>query len=338
MSIYDIAMIIIFLGAIWFGFWKGLSWQIASLASIFLSYFVAVTFPHVIAQYISAEAPWNRFAAMLILFVGTSLVVWTIFASISKSIKQLELKSFDRQAGALLGAFKGATLCMVATMFIVSLMGDRARDTIHDSKTGYYVVSGINQFSSIAPEGLNQYLQPYIEDFQNDILDPNGNLPMRKPIFEDSSGGQSSFVNGSFQNIGNPNTPPAGQPNTWPAQQASWQNQNQFQSQPQPQTGSWGQTPGQQSATQQPATQWPNQQGQPQAWGQQPAPQPQGQWSPPAQQPQPQSNGGWADQFPKIRQGENGWPDLELKVNSKELLQRGAGAAVEAGRQWIERQ
>ena len=86
MSLYDIAMIIVFLGAIWFGYWKGLAWQIASVAAIFLSYFVAVTFPDAISPYISAEPPFNRFAAMLILFIGTSLIVWTIFASVSKSI------------------------------------------------------------------------------------------------------------------------------------------------------------------------------------------------------------------------------------------------------------
>jgi len=329
MSVYDIAMIIIFLGAIWFGFWKGLSWQIASLTSIFLSYFVAVTFPDAIAQYISAEAPWNRFAAMLILFVGTSLIVWTIFASISKSIKQMELKSFDRQAGALLGAVKGGALCMVVTMFIVSLMGDRARDTIHDSKTGYYVVSGINQFSSIAPAGLNQYLQPYIEDFQNDILGPNGQMPIRKPIFEEGQNGfyqPEQYANGGYQNTGYPN---GVQPNNQPAQQASWQNQNP------PQTGAWSQP-----QTQQPQQQPGAWQQQPQTWGQQPAQQPpaQGQWSPPVSQPQPKANGGWADQFPTIRQGENGWPDVQIKVNSKDLLQRGAGAAVDAGRRWIENQ
>ena len=66
MSIYDVAMIIVFLGAIWFGYVKGLAWQVASVAAIVLSYFVAVTFPDYITPYISAEAPFNRFAAMLI--------------------------------------------------------------------------------------------------------------------------------------------------------------------------------------------------------------------------------------------------------------------------------
>ena len=115
MSVYDIVMIIVLLGCVWFGYWKGLAWQVASVAAICLSYFVAVTFPGAITPYISAEAPFNRFAAMLILFVGTSLVVWTLFASVSKSLKKMELKGFDRQAGALVGALKGALLCMAVS-------------------------------------------------------------------------------------------------------------------------------------------------------------------------------------------------------------------------------
>ena len=112
MSIYDIVMLVIFFGSVLFGYRKGLAWQIASLAAIGLSYFVAVNFRNPVAQLISVEAPWNQFAAMLILFLGTSLVVWTIYASTSKSIKRLELKGFDRQAGAILGVFKGGILCM----------------------------------------------------------------------------------------------------------------------------------------------------------------------------------------------------------------------------------
>ena len=90
MSVYDIVMAIIFFGAIWFGFRKGLAWQVASLLSIVLSYFVAVNFRNPVASLISAQAPWNQFAAMLLLFLGTSLVVWTIFASFSRNIKKDE--------------------------------------------------------------------------------------------------------------------------------------------------------------------------------------------------------------------------------------------------------
>ena len=361
MSIYDIAMIIVFLGAIWFGYWKGLAWQIASLAAIFLSYFVAVTFPDTITPYISAEAPFNRFAAMLILFIGTSLIVWTIFASVSKSLKKAELKGFDRQAGALVGAFKGAILAMVITMFSVSLLGAKARDAIHQSKTGYYVVRGIDQFSAFAPAELAQFIHPYVEKFQQNIVDENGNLPPKKPLFNNGgfNGGvqqvndQNQFgAPGGFQFGQQATATQAGfqQPAPQPAptsQQQPWQGSYQSgtfgASTQQPQnTGGYqqGTFGGQQ---QQPQTQqyrqWQqptNQQQQQQQYQQQPQQQ---QWQPPQQNPgSTQQQNGWSTEFPKITPSDNGWPNVQFNVNSKDLLERGAGAALDAGQQWLNNQ
>ena len=351
MSIYDIAMIIVFLGAIWFGYWKGLAWQIASLAAIFLSYFVAVTFPDTITPYISAEAPFNRFAAMLILFIGTSLIVWTIFASVSKSLKKAELKGFDRQAGALVGAFKGAILAMVITMFSVSLLGAKARDAIHQSKTGYYVVRGIDQFSAFAPAELAQFIHPYVEKFQQNIVDENGNLPTRKPIFNNGGiqqvndqnqfgapsgdfqfGQQGTATQAGFQQPAQQSAP-APQQQPW---QGNYQSGTFGASTQQPQNngglqqGTFG---GQQ---QQPQTQQFRQWQQPTSQQQQ---QYQQQWQPPQQTPgstQPQN--GWGSQFPKITPSDNGWPNVQFNVNSKDLIEQGAGAALNAGQRWLESQ
>ena len=342
MSIYDISMIIIFLGAIWFGYWKGLAWQVASVAAIFLSYFVAVTFPDMLVPYISAEAPFNRFAAMLILFVGTSLIVWTIFASVSKSLKKMELKGFDRQAGALLGAAKGAILCMVVTMFSLSLLGDSARNAISESKSGYYVASGINQLPAILPDDMYQYVHNYVENFRNNIGDIQKN-----PILD--RGNESQQVNGSSSSQFPPQQPqggsnysqwqtPASQagyqapPQTGPSQwQGSYQsgtfNNQRSNSNNGYQQGAYGNAGSSQN-------QWDNQYRQPTNGQFQSQPN-QSQWQPPAPQSQGQQTG-WSNQFPKITEGENGWPNVQFNVDTGDLLKRGADAALEQGKQWLD--
>ena len=176
MALYDIVMLVVIGGAIWFGWWKGLAWQIASLAAIIVSYIVAVNFREPVSHYISADEPWNRIAAMLILFLGTSLLIWTIYASVSKSLKKMELKGFDHQAGALLGAVKGALLCMIITMFAVSLLGQKAHDAIHQSRSGRYVVNGITKVSAIVPAELAKYIQPHVDNFHN-AIGHDGTLP-----------------------------------------------------------------------------------------------------------------------------------------------------------------
>ena len=70
MQTYDIIMIVVLVAATVFGALKGLAWQLASLASIFVSYYVAYRFRNSVAELIDATSPWNTFLAMLLLFVG----------------------------------------------------------------------------------------------------------------------------------------------------------------------------------------------------------------------------------------------------------------------------
>ncbi len=167
MSFYDIVMIALFGGAILFGAWKGLAWQIASVAAIFVSYLVALNFREPVSSFIPAEEPWNRFGAMLALFLGTSLAIWLIFGRVKATINKMHLKGFDRQAGALLGAAKGALLCMVVTMFSVTLLGETARSTIISSRTGGFITNGIDKLTAVVPDEIHQVLKPHLEKYYN---------------------------------------------------------------------------------------------------------------------------------------------------------------------------
>ena len=68
MQTYDLVMLAVLAGATIFGFWKGLAWQVASLASLVVSYFVALRFADQVAPMVSEHAPFNKFAAMLIIY------------------------------------------------------------------------------------------------------------------------------------------------------------------------------------------------------------------------------------------------------------------------------
>ena len=184
MSIYDILMLLIFVGSVLFGAWKGLAWQVASLSAIIVSYLVAMNFSEPLAALLQAEPPWNKFGAMLILFLGTSLIIWMIFGRISASIKKMHLASFDRQAGALLGAVKGALLCMVVTMFSVSLLGNSTAEAICYSKSGGYITRGINQLSTVVPDEIHGVLGPYIDKFNDAMQQEHLGHEQKPPLLE----------------------------------------------------------------------------------------------------------------------------------------------------------
>lgn len=165
METYDIVMLVVLIGTALFGAIKGFAWQLASIASTVVSYSVAYNFREPLSQSIHAEPPWNRFLAMLILFVGTSLVIWVAFRMVSNTIDRLRLKEFDRQIGALFGLAKGGLYCILVTMFGVTLLGDSVREKIVVSRSGHYIASVLDRSEAIIPEEFQEVVGPYLQRF-----------------------------------------------------------------------------------------------------------------------------------------------------------------------------
>ncbi|MEM6366566.1 MAG: CvpA family protein [Planctomycetota bacterium] len=162
---YDIVMLVVLGSAGIFGAVKGFAWQLASIASIVFSYFVAYRFREPLSHSIVAEPPWNRFLAMLILFVSTSLVVWVGFNMVRKTIDKMRLKEFDRQIGALFGLLKGGLYCALITLFAVTLMGDTIRSTIVASKSGRFIARNLDRSESVIPPEIHKFVRPYLDRF-----------------------------------------------------------------------------------------------------------------------------------------------------------------------------
>jgi membrane protein required for colicin V production len=173
MQPYDFLMLIILALAVIWGAWKGLAWQIASILSIGLSYFVALHFRMPLAGIITASPPWNMFLAMLILFLGTGLIVWVGFNLVSEFIERVKLKEFDRQLGAVFGAAKGVLLCALVTLFSVALLGDAQRQAICNSKSGYYIAVLLDRADMMIPRELHDVLAPYLDKLDRDIPHPH---------------------------------------------------------------------------------------------------------------------------------------------------------------------
>lgn len=168
MQIYDIAMLVVFLGTTIFGAWKGMAWQLASLSSIFFSFAVALRFSPQLAPHVGAQEPWNRFVAMLILYLGTSLAIWLIFRLVAGVIDNIKLKDFDRQVGALFGAAKGVVLCVAITFFAVTLSED-ARELALHSRSGHYISVLIDRAGPVMPEEVHDVLSPYLDKLEQGL-------------------------------------------------------------------------------------------------------------------------------------------------------------------------
>ncbi|MBN2295247.1 MAG: CvpA family protein [Pirellulales bacterium] len=171
MQPYDIAMLVVLVGTVLFGFWKGMAWQIASLASIILSAVVAINFSHQLAPVFGEKEPWNRIIAMLVLYILTALAIWLIFRLVAGMIDRVKLKEFDHQIGALFGLAKGVLWCIIITFFAVTL-SEGLRQKVLGTYSGRYIAVLIKNATPVLPDEITNVLGDYISELDRK-LDPN---------------------------------------------------------------------------------------------------------------------------------------------------------------------
>jgi membrane protein required for colicin V production len=165
---YDICMLAVLVAATAFGAWKGMAWQVASTASLVLSYLVALRFSQQLAPHFGQQAPLNRFIAMFVLYMATSLVIWLVFRIVANFINRVRLREFDRQMGALFGAAKGVLWCVAITFFAVTLSG-RARSAVLHSRSGYMIARLLDRADGVMPRELHGVLEPYLNKLEKEL-------------------------------------------------------------------------------------------------------------------------------------------------------------------------
>jgi membrane protein required for colicin V production len=178
MQTYDLVMLLVLVATTLFGYWKGMAWQIASLASLVVSYLAALRFSAQLAPTFGNAAPFNRFVAMLVIYIVTSFVIWTLFRLVSGAIDKVKLESFDSQMGALFGAAKGVLLCIAITFFAVTLLPPAQGEAIVNSQSGRYIVALLDKSHSVFPPEIHQIIDPYVnkvEERLNPNFQPHGN-------------------------------------------------------------------------------------------------------------------------------------------------------------------
>ncbi len=172
---YDLVMLGILAGAALLGYFKGMVWQLAWIAGIVASSYVSFRFGAVLAPFFGTQAPWNRFAAMLAIYVGTSLAVWLVFRVISGAINAVHLSAFDHQLGLLLGLAKGLLLCVVVTFFSV-ILAPAYRHQIVASRSGRLVAELIVRADTYLPKEIHDTVEPFVKQFEQQF-EPSTGMP-----------------------------------------------------------------------------------------------------------------------------------------------------------------
>ena len=196
MDWYDIAMLAVLGLATLMGLWKGMAWQLASLGSLVLSYFLALKFSAPLAPVFGSRAPLNRFVAMLVIYLVTSVFVWLGFRVVARFLDKIKLRDFDHQVGALFGFVKGVLLCLAVTFFALGL-SDALRDHILATKSGHYMAVFLDKAEAIMPPEIHKVLDPYLNKLEQ-RLDPSEPFqPNKLPSVDQFERKATQFTSGS---------------------------------------------------------------------------------------------------------------------------------------------
>jgi len=188
---YDLVMLGILAATALLGYFKGMVWQLAWIAGIVVSGFVSMRFGNQFAPYFGQQEPWNRFASMLALYVGTSLAVWLLFQIVSGAINAIHLSAFDHQLGLLFGAAKGILLCVVITFFAV-MLAPNYRSQVVTSHSGQIVATLLVRADEYLPKEIHETIDPFVKQFEEQFQQSGG-----QPVTRTASSGTTDVTDGT---------------------------------------------------------------------------------------------------------------------------------------------
>lgn len=269
MGTYDLLMLAILVGLTLYGYFKGMAWQVAYVASFVASYFLATRFADQMAPRITGLTgigpPANKFVAMAAIYAVASFGIWMLFRMVSKMIDRVKMEGFDHQMGAFLGFGRGVLWCVAVTFVTLTIAPIPVawKQQVVQSRSGFYIATLIDKTESVFPPEVHQVVGPYLERLGNEL---GGGGQQPGALQPSSPGGWPTGGGAPNPAPANPawgQTAPAAQPAApaWPgsAQQTpAWpQSSNQASAQPAASDFGWPEERGGQPATPASSVSWP---------------------------------------------------------------------------------
>ena len=188
MTRYDVVMICLVLGGMIWGAIRGITWQLASIASLVLAYLFSHQVSGYVAPYIPGEPIVNRagsmLAAYLLMSAGVFFLAWTVRAT----LKAIRFEAYDRHLGMLLGGVEGALLGLVGTLFVVSL-APPTREPIFNSFSGRVVAQVMDKAGPVLPPEVRQIVTPFWAHVME--IEPSATIALPTQPLEQPSEGSS---------------------------------------------------------------------------------------------------------------------------------------------------
>lgn len=121
MAALDWVFIAVLVVSLLIGAWRGLVFELLSLAGWAAAFLAARWFAGQVGAWLpvgAPQAPWRPVAGFAVVFVGTVFACGLVGRMVRKLIDTVGLRPADRALGALFGALRGAALLLLVTLAI----------------------------------------------------------------------------------------------------------------------------------------------------------------------------------------------------------------------------
>ncbi|MFN9270754.1 MAG: CvpA family protein [Planctomycetaceae bacterium] len=167
---YDALLLLILGWSGWRGSSRGVTWQLASIASLLLCFAFAAPASLIVAPLIKLDPPLNRWLAMLAVYILFSFGAYAAARVIRSLLAALKFQEFDQHLGGLFGLLKGVLASLILTFFVVTL-SPSAREQVLRTQSGRVAGYLLYKARGILPQELAPTLAPHFDVIRNELIE-----------------------------------------------------------------------------------------------------------------------------------------------------------------------
>ncbi len=125
MSLFDLILLLLLFGFVWFGFWNGLIRTLGGIVGLVLAIFVAGQWYETVAlkllPFLSDNLNLARLLSFILIFIITQFIIICLLKVVNKIFNLPVLKILNRLTGAIFGLIEGGLILGLILYFSTKL-------------------------------------------------------------------------------------------------------------------------------------------------------------------------------------------------------------------------
>jgi membrane protein required for colicin V production len=159
MASTDVVLLVVLIASMVLGFWRGLVFEVLSLAGWIAAFWVAQWYAVTASTYLplaDTAEPLRYAAGFAVVFVATAFAAGLLSWLVRMGIEHVGLRPVDRTLGAAFGVLRGVLLLLAAAL-LVHMTPFKDEEAWRQSVGAGWLHQGLHSLKGMMPEGIAEY-------------------------------------------------------------------------------------------------------------------------------------------------------------------------------------